>query len=352
MLLVSSTSAVLARYGAVDGPRVVNAVNALGTVIDGSGRDETEIRREIDARDPSRTLPVCLIGDYELVPTFRMSNPTRRSSKEVDQDVMTDAPYGARPGQPEEAYLPSRAVSRLPVSSQDDADAFVALLARAAAAPTIPTPPGTFQHAADEFGGSADLVHAVLPGVARPLLSPPARQGNPALGPLASGRGRQHILLHGSAKHPGRATLWGRSAADPSFVSAMSAADLMACNLRGAIMSFSSCYSAMLDSLATEPPRRTDDQVALACLAGGAKVVYGATRANWIDITVPIDSFGAALVANIWRRLQDGEGAAEALRAAKFDYARIAFAGDFWTRPFVLKTLLQMQCYGHPLARL
>jgi len=270
-----------------------------------------------------------------------------------DEDVLTDAPYGAKPGSTAELYLPSRAVSRLPDSGVADAAGFVALLQSAKSAPGKATPPGSFEQAAAEFEGAAQMVHDAMQAQAVMRLSPPDLQGAPALDPLISSRGRIHILLHGSRDAADRDSLWGRAPQTSQFVRAVSAAELRAFNLEGAIVSFSSCYSAMLDSIGNAPARTADNQVALACLAAGAKAIYGCTRANWIDTQEPFDSFGTALMAAAWGELRAGNPAAEALRQAKRVYATAALqSNDARTRPYILKTLLQTHCFGHPLARL
>lgn len=349
MFFVCDREAVLQAYGQTDGDRVLQAVQALGQVIDASGLTASEIRARIAAQPPG---PACLVGGYRLLPTFRMPNPSRAIVTSDDADVLTDAPYGARVGSDAECYLPSRPVSRLPDAGS--ADAFVALLERAAAAPAQATPPGCFQQAAAEFRGSALHVHGVLGDPVPPRQSPPDDDQLPGLLALITGRGRLQLLLHGARTAKDRDTLWGRGPqkTDP-FVRALSAPQLLQCNLAGSVVSFSSCYAAMLDSEQTQDgPRTPDNQVALACLAAGAKAVFGATRANWIDISDPFDDFSGALAAFLWKRLQAGTPAAEALRAAKRDYATMALARDGWSRPYVLKTLLQSHCYAHPLAGL
>lgn len=352
MLVISSINAIRAKYAGRTSADVLAAMQALGPVIDASGRDAAGIRDLLDQNDPTRLKPACLVGGYDIVPSFRLANPTRDAAKETDDDVATDAPYGARPGSAAERFLPTRAVARIPDSGVADADGFVALLRRAAQAPHLPTPRGTFQQCAAEFAGSADLVHGAIPGLSRARLSPPDPDRMPPLQQQLAGVGRVHILLHGSDRAPGRSALWGKAAGNPGLVRAADASDLASSALTGAVVAFSSCYSAMLDHREGDPPRTPGDQVALASLAAGAKAVFGATRATWIDITPPFDSFGPALIAHVWRQLRLGRPAAEALRLAKWEYGRSALAVDPWTRPYVMKTLLQAQCYGHPLATL
>jgi len=351
MLVICAKQEVINRYGAVQGEQVWQAAEALGTMLDVSGLGTDEIRAKINEHPQSEA--ACLIGDYALVPPFVLDNPTFHDKGDDDRKVPTDAPYGARPGSAAEFFLPSRPISRIPDSAAADAAAFIQLLTDAKNVQNRPTPAGTFEHASSEFAGAAQLVHQTMPGLSPIHLSPPQKKDDPVLGPLMSKRGRMHFLLHGSAKSPKRASLWGLPAdTDPT----VSATSLRGFDFDSATVLFSSCYSAMLDSNDGDPPRTADDQVALACLAAGAKIVYGCTRANWIDISVPFNSFGTALAACIWSELRAGKPAAQALLAARTAYAKAAAKiqddEGVDSTAYILKTLMQMQCYGHPLATL
>ncbi len=354
MKVIFDRALISDKYGHQDGPRILHAVSLLGgDLVDVSSlqHDAERIRAKVNEFPESE--PICLIGGYELLPTFHLPNPSRNKTHEEDVTVLTDAPYGAINDRIAELYVPSRPVSRLP-DSQDNKNPqeFIDLLSRAVQAPT---PAGFYEEAAKEFSDSADLVHQDFQGAPPVHLSPPESQGNPSVGAAIAGRGRVHFLLHGSADGSGSAVLWGRAGPGKKFIPAVSASELMKSKLEGAVVTFSSCYSTLLARRegSGDPPRAPDNQVALACLAAGAKLVFGPTAANWIDITDPVDSFGAALIARIWRHLKKGEPAAEALSSAKRDYAR--FAIDKHSRSelsYVRKTLLQAQCLGHPMSRL
>lgn len=292
------------------------------------------------------------MGGYDLIPSFVRANPTY-GSQDDDVDIPTDAPYGAIPGQPSEEYAPSRAVSRIPDGAQADASEFLALLGYQIAAPGTPTPKGSFEEAAKEFAGALKYVHASIPGATnKQRLSPPDNDSMPGLTGQLSGRGCFHILLHGANFDPDWSCLWGHSSeANAPFVKALSAQMFDLCDLRGAIVSFSSCYAAMLDAApAVHGMRTSKNQVSLACLAHGAKVTFGATRSNWISTSAPFDGFGPRLAAEVWRQLKKGKPAAEALRLAKTTYLKTALSGDPADHPYALKTVLQAQCYGHPAA--
>lgn len=351
MFFVCSKQAILIKYGQSGGSEVIQAVEALGPILEVSNQTPAQIRAAIENEAPG---PACLIGGYDLLPAFRMSNPSRALVQDPDTDILTDAPYGARVGSLAECYLPSRAVTRIPdAGGMPPAKDFISQLVRAAGAPIQTTPGGCFEEAANEFAGSAQLVHDIIAAASAPAphLSPPVDAQTPGIASLISGRGRIHFLLHGANTSPGWAMLSGRQGG--KFVNALSATQLQQCDLAGAIVSFSSCYASMLDSIRpADGPRRPANQVALACLEAGSKAVFGATRANWIDIQAPFDSYGPALMAHLWRKLEDGAGAAEALRAAKWSYMKEALKMDPWGRPYALKTVLQAHCYGHPMAKL
>jgi len=353
MIVVYSETEIRNKYKG-DADHVLAAVRGLnGTELDISDLNPEEIRDFIDEEVPDREEPVCLIGGYDIVPAFRLANPTHKLLNEVDEDVLTDGPYGARSKSLAEQYMPSRAVSRIPDSGTPHANQFIALLKRAAKAENTPTPGKSFEQAAFEFEGSAKLVHGVLTATQPVRFSPPDTVDAPATKDVIAERGRVHILLHGSDNPERWDTLYGARTSSSDLEPALRVVDLSTSNLKGAIVSFSTCYSAMLDRRQDDhPPRDPDNQPALACLMGGAKTVYGSTRANWIDNTQPFDSFGSALIAMVWKRLHEGLPAARALLQARFDFARAGLSQDAWSRPYVLKTLLQAQCYGHPLVAL
>jgi len=351
MFVICSTARVRAKYGA-SGEKVLKAIGRLGQVVDVSGQSPEGIQAQIAGLQVG---PACLIGGYDLIPPFMRANPTFGESHDDDKDVPTDAPYGATPGKPVEEYAPSRAVSRIPDDATPDAAGFLALLAHQVAAPTIITPKGSFEEAADEFAGAAGMVHGSMPGaVGKPKLSPPGKVSDAGLTALLSGKGRFHILLHGANFDPDWDSLWGRgTAANAKFIRALSAQLIDLSDMRGAVVSFSSCYSAMLDAApALEGARTAKNQVALACLSHGAKVVFGATRSNWIGMDGDFNSFGPALMALVWTQLGKGKPAAEALRLAKAAYLKVALSQSASEHDYALKTVLQAQCYGHPEATL
>jgi hypothetical protein len=350
MHFICSTSAVRRKYGAL-AESVIAAVRRLGGMVDVSGQPPEQIQATIAKLTAG---PVCLVGGYDLLPPFMRANPTA-GTQDDDLEIPTDAPYGAKPGKLEEEYAPSRPVSRLPDSAVADADEFLTLLEYQRTVPAAPTPKGSFEEAASEFAGALRYVHDTIPGARPPRrLSPPNDLETKNLTASISGRGRVHILLHGANFDPDWGFLWGHSATtNAEWIRALGAQVFDLCDLRGAVVSFSSCYATMLDiAPAMSGARTSKNQVALACLAHGAKVVFGSTRANWIDTQAPFDGYGPALVAEIWRQLARGRKAADALMRAKAAYLKVALSGEPEDQPYALKTVLQAQCYGHPAAAL
>lgn len=351
MFFVCSTSGIRRKYDAAAG-RILAAIARLGAIVDVSGLPPEQIQARIASLAPG---PVCLIGGYDQIPAFSRPNPTFGEDSDDDADIPTDAPYGAQPGDAAEEYAPSRAVSRLPDSAVADVQEFLAILSYQLLAPKTPTPKGSFEEAAKEFSGALKYVRTAIPDAAgKQRLSPPDNGRMHGLTAAMSGRGRVHVLLHGANKDPDWAVLWGHGeGAHAHWIKALSTRLIDLCDLRGAIVTFSSCYAAMLDvEPAVHGKRTSKNQVALACLAHGAKVVFGATRSNWIGTRKPYDDFGPRLIAETWRQLAKGKKAAEALRLAKAAYLKVALSGPPDDHPYALKTVLQAQCYGHPGARL
>src|SRR5262249_37947751 len=135
---------------------------------------------------------------------------------------------------------------------------------------------------------------------------------------------------------------------------ALAARQIDLCDLRGAVVTFSSCYAAMLDTADSEAHGRSAaNQVALACLGHGAKFVIAATRANWISLMSDAAGLGPGLVAETWRQLAKGKRAGAALRDARIAFVKkaLSMAGSA-ERPYILKTALHMQLYGNPDAKL
>jgi hypothetical protein len=59
------------------------------------------------------------------------------------------------------------------------------------------------------------------------------------------------------------------------------------------------------------------------------------------------------LIAETWRQLAAGKNAGAALRDARIAYVKKALSeADASERPYVFKTVLQMQIYGNPEAKL
>ncbi len=355
---IFSSSALRTKYGNW-AAKIEQAIRALGAVFDCSGLSADDLRAAIHERAAHH---VCLIGGYDVIPCFVRDNPTAHVRGDSDLTIPTDAPYGAPPGDLASELAPDKAVSRIPDGTPADPPSFLKTLQFQAQAASTPTPDGCFEEAAEEFGGAAAAVgkvmrHGLRPGPTQTQrVSPPARISDLTLTRELSGCGRINLLLHGADFSPEWAFLFGRAenpADADDYPQALGAWVLDLCDLRGSIVTFGSCYGAMIDTGESEAAGRNEsNQVALACLGHGAKAVVAATRSNWIETQEPFDGLGPGLAADFWRELQQGVGAAEALRLAKRKMVLKALQGDEADEPYAFKTLLQMQCYGHPLAML
>ena len=350
MQLIVSTTALKNKYGTTS-QQILELIQALGPVTDVSGLTASKIQAHI-AKLPAAEV-ICLVGGYDIVPAFRRKNPTSHLSGDDDASIPTDAPYGGAPGVVEDEYAPARVVSRIPDSADKNAAEFLRILGCQKSAAATKTPAKTYEEAANEFKGAAGYVHKfVRVNGAPPSLSPPWLITNPNPVPLLTGGGRVHILLHGANFAPEWSSLFGRSTSDPKGVypEALSAPTIGKCSLTGSVVTFSSCYAAMLDGAGG---RTSANQVALACLASGAKVVVCSTRSNWIQTRAPYSGLGPGLVARFWKKLATkGTTAGEAFVSAKQAFLKSGLAGDPGDHPYILKTVLQAQLYGHPEATL
>jgi Peptidase family C25 len=350
MQLILSVKALKQKYG-VNADDILRAVEALGPVTDVGGSSPAKIQARVATFSASDA--VCLVGGYDLVPSFLRKNPTAHLSGDDDATIRTDAPYGAAPGVVEDEYAPARIVSRIPDGADRNAAEFLSVLRCQKSAPTTATPAKIYEEAANEFKGAAGYVHRYVgPKNAAPSLSPPSVIEHPDPIPLVSGAGRVHVLLHGANFSPEWASLFGRSASAPSGVYpiALTAPTIGKCALTGSVVTFSSCYAAMLDG---RSGRTSANQVALACLVSGAKVVVASTRSNWIQMRAPYSGLDPGLVGAFWKELASkGRPAGEAFRRAKHAFLRAGLAADEADHPYLLKTVLQAQLYGHPEATL
>lgn len=345
MQLVVRVDALKTKYGA-ESRKLMRVVETVGSVCDVSGLSAQQIRKRISKLPASEA--VCLIGGYDIVPTFRRKNPTSHLDGDDDGPIPTDAPYGAAPGVIEEEYAPGRAISRIPDSVNKSASTFLKLLKSQQFMPQTRTPSGCFEQAANEFSGAAGYVHQFVAAQSLAVsLSPPSLTARPDPVPLISGRGRVHILLHGANYSPDWASLFGRSASAPrdDYPVALTTAQIGRCNLAGSVVTFSSCYAAMLDG---RGGRTFSNQVALACLHQGAKIVIGATRSNWIETRAPYDGLGPGLVAAFWKEFSAGGTAGNAFVQAKANFLKTELSRDPSNHPYLFKTVLQMHLYGNP----
>jgi len=356
MRVLYSEAAIRRKYGVTWSEKICKAAAKLGTADDVSGKSADDIRALIAGLPKDESC--VLVGGYDLMPTFDRPNPTLNMNGDDDESIPTDAPYGVAPNAPHaQEFAPTRPVARIPdaTGSGDPAD-FMKVLRFQETAPMTKTPAKRFERCAGEFTLATRAVSKAMGRGGRIVTSPPAKlEGAPDVIKDLSGAGRIHMLLHGANRSPDWAYLWGHGEDEDSpYIKAMSARKIDLCDLRGAVVTFSSCYAAMLDTGLSEAGTRNEaNQVALACLGHGAKFVVAVTRSNWIPLDGDGDSLGPGLIADVWRQLHRRKKAGEAVQAARVAYLRRDLASASRSeQKYVLKTAIQLQLYGNPEARL
>ena len=353
MKIVVSVKGVKSKY-AKNAKSVLDAAAALGPVMDVSGLNRARIHTQVAALPATES--VLIVGGYDLVPTFVLSNPTLHIEQKqegdagADKNIPTDGPYGGSPGNKPQQLVPTRPIGRVPDGPVAAAEDFIAVLKSIAVKPN--TPSGAFQEAAKEFAKPAlDVAKAMQISV--PLIeSPPVTDADPALPPKVDGKGRIHILLHGANFSPDWANLWGHASGSQNWEVGLSSQILRNAAIKGGVVTFSSCYAAMIDLGSKKAPvRDATNQVSMACLRSGAKAVFAVTRSNWIGNTGAL--FGPGLTTQVWKGLLAGKKAGQALIDAKRQLASDAMtSGTQDDLPYVYKTLAQAQLYGNPEATL
>ena len=353
MKVVISVKGVKSKYAA-KAKGILDAAAALGPVMDVSGLNRASIHAKIAALPATES--VLIVGGYDLVPTFVLNNPTLHIEQQqegdagADKNIPSDGPFGGTPGNKAQQLVPTRPVARVPDGSAAAADDFIAVLKTIAMKPH--TPASAFQEAAKEFDKPAlDVAKAMQISV--PLMeSPPEVDTDPTLPSKVKGRGRIHILLHGANYSPDWANLWGHASGSQDWLVGLSSQILKNAALVGSVVTFSSCYAAMIDlGFKKAPVRDATNQVSMACLRSGAKAVFAVTRSNWIGNTGAL--FGPGLATQVWKGLLAGKKAGQALIDAKRQLASDAMtSGTQDDLPYVYKTLAQAQLYGNPEATL
>ncbi|MFZ1981037.1 MAG: C25 family cysteine peptidase [Smithella sp.] len=353
MKVVINVSGVKNKY-ARKSQDILDAAEALGSGMDVSEFDTAHIHTQIAALPDTES--VLILGGYDLVPTFVLNNPTLHIEQQnegdaaADMNIPSDGPFGGIPGNKAQQLLPTRPVARVPDGPAAAVDDFLTMLKNVTAKPNIPD--GAFQEAAQEFEKQAIDVAKAL-NISVPLiLSPPTDVTDPTLPAKVNGKGKIHILLHGANYSPDWANLWGHASESKDWLVGLSSQILRNVTLAGSVITFSSCYAAMIDlDSKNAPVRDSTNQVSMACLYAGAKAVFAVTRSNWIGETGSL--LGPGLATNIWKGLLAGKKAGQALIDAKRQLASDAMTScSQEDLPYVYKTLAQAQFYGNPEATL
>ena len=332
--------------------------------VDGSDPDAIKsLINELSAhyqRDGKRIGSLLLIGGDDIVPFYRLPNPT----DDHDADVPSDNPYGTGD---ENYFVPEWPVGRLPGPCGDDANALTQLIqstTRAHAQPALQLPalmrwlrwlfpawqPGVSdQH---NFGYSADIwrdasleVFHVI-GKTRDLVtSPPLQAENMSAEMLARAADFLYCNLHGLED---AADWYGESASlngeTPNYPVALRPADLGHGNAP-AIVFTEACYGANIME-----KRTPDASMCLRFLQTGSRAVVGSTRISYGAVGTPL--IGADLLGRyFWHYLLRGIPVGEALRRARMGLAQTMDSRQGFLDGEDQKALASFVLYGDPLLR-
>ena len=330
------------------------------------GGDPAALKELINAlsahyqRDGKRIGSMLLIGGDDIVPFYRLPNPT----DDHDADVPSDNPYGTGD---ENYFVPEWPVGRIPGPCGDDANALTHLIqsttrAHAQTAPRLPAlvrwlrwlfpawQPGASEQR--NFGYSADIwrdasleVFHVI-GKTRDLVtSPPLQAENMSTEMLARAADFLYCNLHGLED---AADWYGESASlngeMPNYPIALRPTDLGHGNAP-AIVFTEACYGANIME-----KRTPDAAMCLRFLQTGSRAVVGSTRIAYGAVGTPL--IGADLLGRyFWHHLLRGIPVGEALRRARMGLAQTMDSRQGFLDGEDQKALVSFVLYGDPLLR-
>jgi len=330
------------------------------------GRDPIAIKGLINdlsaffQRDGKCIGSMLLIGGDDIIPFFRLPNPT----DDHDADVPSDNPYGTGD---DNYFVPEWPVGRLPGPCGREASALIHLIQNTIRAHGCSTPQSpmlvrwlrwlfpTWQPGASgqhNFGYSADIwrdaslevFHAI--GRTRDLVtSPPLQADNMSAGMLARATDFLYCNLHGLED---AAAWYGESASlngeVPTYPIALRPSDIDNGNAPAVVFT-EACYGANIVDKHT--PQAA---MCLQFLQAGSKSVVGSTRIAYGAVGAPL--IGADLLGRFfWHYMLRGIPVGESLRRSRMGLAQTMDSRQGFLDGEDQKALISFVLYGDPLLR-
>ncbi|KPJ53567.1 hypothetical protein AMJ39_04130 [candidate division TA06 bacterium DG_24] len=308
------------------------------------------IKRLLDRLDASLDrrgeLPVhyCILGGDDIVPFYRLPNPTL----DGDEIVLSDNPYASRD---DEFLVPERSLGRLPDgvlsgSGAGDPRRWLAVIEQSLGPVETRCPASTDR--AEAFGCSAsvwkDSSRVVFSVIGEPddlRISPPLTRENFSPTWLAARRWL-YFNLHGLPDRPG---WYGQAAPDdppeyPAYPCLIDPTQIGRAS--GAVIASEACYGANVvgEDHATS--------LALAFLDAGARGFVGSTATSYGPARPP-PSEADLLVAGFLRWASAGMSLGQAFLRAKVEFAETMLERQGFLDADDRKTLLEFVLFADPI---
>ena len=326
------------------------AMQAQGVAAISGKTTPVKVKRALDALFKQlKPDYVVIFGGDEIVPMFRVPNPSFDPNGDTDKDVPTDNPYAcstAYSASKRKSYLvPDRVVGRISdLAGSDDANWLIGYLKRATS-----WKPRSHQHyesayavCCDEWKGAglACMQYLGLPASDLMISPPTADTATPARNRLA--RELHLIKCHGAELD---ARFYGQKAND--FPVVLDSATLKPRLRPGTLAAAMCCYGAQVyepDDPAAQPAGQWS--IASTYLRQGAVGFAGATKIAWVGV----EQMACAdwIVCSYLKGALGGASLGRALLEAKQDYVKWLAAQGWPTDQPDEKTLIEFVLLGDP----